>query len=234
MAIAFRSAANAGTSTAGTTLTITKPAGVSDGDVLVATIVCGRESGRGAQSGPAGWTNPVGYNSESVVLHNMQAWVKVAGGSEPADYSWTNTGGGAWAGTITAWTGVDTSAPVGATDSNQDTTLDTTFDHSGLTTTQDNSVVIYGYGINEGSSPTRVPATAHASTTKRGEANSTTTGVGMATVLASEARATAGATGARNATSSSGNSTTTWLGLELKEASGGGGGLGAKKIILYG
>jgi hypothetical protein len=234
MAIAFRSAANAGTSTAGTSLLITKPSGVSDGDVLVALVECGRESGRGPQSGPAGWTNPVGYNSETTVLHNLQAWVKVAGASEPTDYTWTNTGGGAWAGTITAWTGVDTASPVGATASGEDTTLDSTFDHSGLTTGHDGSVAIYGYGINEGPSPTRVPATAHASSTKRGEANSTVTGVGMAVMLASEDRPTAGATGARNATSFSANSTTTWVGLELKAASGGGGGMGAKKALLFG
>jgi hypothetical protein len=234
MAIAFRSAANSGTSTASTSFVATKPSGVSDGDVLVGLIECGREAARGPQSGPAGWTNPVGYNSEVTVLHNLQVWVKVAGASEPADYTWTNTGGGAWAGTITAWTGVDTASPVGATASGQDTTLDTTFDHDGLTTTQDGSVVLYGYGINESSTPSRVPVTVHASTTKRGEANSTVSAVAMAVTLASEDRPTAGATGTRAATSASGNSTTTWVGLELKAASGGGGGMGAKKALLFG
>lgn len=235
MAIAFRSAANTGTSAAATSVVATAPSGVSDGDVLVAHVVCGRESVRGPQSGPAGWTNPVGNNNESGVQHNLQCWVKVAGASEPSDYTWSNTGGGAWAVTITAWTGVDTSAPVGATAFGDDATSDTTFTNAGVTTASDGSVAIYGYGLNESASPTRIPVTVHGSTTKRGEANSTTTAVGMGVVLASEDRPTAGATGGRNATSASGNSTNTWIALELKAgAAGGGGSMGAKSTILYG
>lgn len=224
MAIAFRSAANAGTTAAGTSLTITKPSGVASGDVLVAFIECGRESVRGVQSGPAGWSNPEGYNDEVDVLLNLQVWVKVATGSEPASYTWTNTGGGAWAGTIIAKTGVSNGGPIGATDSHFEDTLDTAFTNSGLTTTAPNSVVLYGYGVSEGASPTRVPMTAHASTTKRGEANSTTTGTGMGVMVASEARPSAGATGARNATSAGANSRNVWVAVELIEDTGGGGG----------
>lgn len=224
MAIAFRSAANAGTSAAGTSLTITKPTGVASGDVLVAIVECGRESTRGAQTGPAGWSNPVGVNDEADNLINLQLWTKVATGSEPANYTWTNTGGGAWAGTITAWTGVSNGGPTGASAANVDATPDTTFSHSGLTTQSANSVALYGYGVSDGATPTRVPMTAHASTTKRGEANSTTTANGMGVMLASEARASAGATGARNATSAGGNSRNNWVAIELIEDTGGGGG----------
>lgn len=224
MAIAFRSEAHAGTSTAGTSLTVAKPSGVASGDVLVAAILCGRESVRGVQSGPAGWTDLVGYNDETDALLNLRIWVKVATGSEPADYTWTNTGGGAWAGDIVAHTGVANGGPTGATAANTETTLDTTFSNSGLTTTTANALALFAYGVSDGSSPTRVPMTAHASTTKRGEANSTTTAQGMGVMIATEARASAGATGARNATSAGGNSRNVWASLELIAETAVGGG----------
>jgi hypothetical protein len=231
MAIAFRSEAHAGTATAGTTLTVNKPAGTASGDVLVAAILNRRESTHGVQVGPAGWSNVEGENSELEAVHNLQIWTKVATGSEPADYTWTNTGGGAWAGAITAWSGVSNGGPIGGTISGEDTSGDTTYNHPGLTTTIANSVAVCFFGVNEGATPTRLPLTLHASSTKRAEANSTVTGIGMGVCIASEAVAVAGATGARNATGGA-NSKTTYAAIELIEDTGGGGGGSAVAIKL--
>lgn len=231
MAIAFRSASNFGTATAATSVVGPKPSGVTDGDTLVAFTECRKESAVGAQSGPAGWANTVSNNQEAGPSHNLQCWTKTATSSEPADYTWTNTGGGAWAGTILAYSGV---GAIGATASGSEATLDTTQTCDGLTTTTDNAVAIYAFGLNEGSSPTRIPLTPHASATKRGEANSTVTGVGMGVSAHDEVRATAGATGSRDATTAGANSTNTWIAIELIEASGGGGGALLKKLLLGG
>ena len=229
MAIAFRSATSTGTSTGSSPFVMNAPAGLTDGDVMVAFTECGRESSRGAQVGPSGWTNTVSNNQETGPSHNFQCWTKTATASEPASYTWTNTSGGAWAGTILAYSGV---GAIGATASGAEVTLDTTITHDGLTTTTDNAIAIYAYAVNESSSPTRIPLTAHASTTKRGEANSTVTAVGMGVTACDETRATAGATGDRSATTAGGNSTNTWIGIELVAASGGGGGALLKKLLL--
>lgn len=231
MAITFRSAASAGTSTASTSFTNPAPAGLADGDVMVAFVQCGKESVRGPQSGPAGWANTVSNNQETGPTHNFQCWTKTATASEPANYIWTNTGGGAWAGTILAYSGV---GALGATASGSETTLDTTQTCDGLTTTTNNAVAIYAFGINEGSSPTRIPLTPHASATKRGEANSTVTSVGMGVSAHDEVRATAGATGSRDATTAGASSTNTWIAVELIPGGAGGGGSALLKLLLLG
>lgn len=86
MAMAYASQANA-QPTFGTSITVAKPSGVVSGDVLVAIIdsVC---SSAFTITPPSGWTDRgVSQNS----AHRAQVFTRVAGGSEPANYTWTTS-----------------------------------------------------------------------------------------------------------------------------------------------
>lgn len=79
------------------TLTITKPSGVVSGDLLVAFVSGTNAEGFGtvpAFSGPSGWTQRAEFSSSftSGVGETLSLWTKVASGSEPSNYTWTNTG----------------------------------------------------------------------------------------------------------------------------------------------
>jgi hypothetical protein len=100
---AFRSSTTKDqTATGGTTLTMTKPTGVADGDLLVA----GTQSNvADTQTGPSGWTND---DSRSGGVGTLKAvlWYKVASG-EGASWDWTvGTGGNLWLGYVAAYTGI--------------------------------------------------------------------------------------------------------------------------------
>jgi hypothetical protein len=88
-----------------------KPAGVVSGDVMVATM---RVSAflSFSFSAPSGWTEVA-----SISDSNAKLYYKVAGGSEPASYSFGSMVGlgATMVGTIVAFSGVDNAAPIGAT-----------------------------------------------------------------------------------------------------------------------
>ncbi len=67
-------------------LTCNKPTGTASGDVLVGHVYMFRAD-LGVATGPSGWTK------EDQVIHGdldraLQTWTKLAGGSEPASYTW--------------------------------------------------------------------------------------------------------------------------------------------------
>jgi hypothetical protein len=86
-----------------------KPAGVVSGDVMIATM---RVSSflSFSFSTPSGWTEIAGVSDNSAKLY-----YKVAGGSEPASYNFGSMIGlgATMIGTIVAFSGVDTSNPIG-------------------------------------------------------------------------------------------------------------------------
>jgi hypothetical protein len=101
MAVVHRASASTNVASR-TSLTITKPAGVVAGDVLVAYIMFIG----GAPTAPSGWTLQASFGSDEGV------YSKVAGSSEPASYAWT-IGGSAQqsGGGISAFSGVDNTSP---------------------------------------------------------------------------------------------------------------------------
>jgi hypothetical protein len=103
----FRSAS---TVTNGTT--VTKPAGVAAGDLLLATLEV--DADPATVSGPAGWTkllDTVGAPGTGSAFHT-QVWWKLAGASEPASYAWT-VSGGPWVDIgLLAYTGVNQTSPI--------------------------------------------------------------------------------------------------------------------------
>lgn len=110
MAVAFRSAASADNASS-TNHTVTKPAGVVSGDVLLAILTFNANAV--TVTPPAGWTlvdalDDTGHAQHSHVFH------RVAGGSEPSSWTFTTSGAVASTTSATAWTGVDTTTPIDA------------------------------------------------------------------------------------------------------------------------
>ncbi len=105
---AFVGASSAANATA-TTLVLPKPAGFASGDALLATVAA-----RGAPTitPPAGWTLVRLDASGSTV--RQAVYVHIAGGSEPASYTFTLSSAQSAAGGILAYTGVDPVTPIDA------------------------------------------------------------------------------------------------------------------------
>lgn len=96
MAIAVQSSASSNVATT-TSTTITKPSGVVSGDYLLAAIGFEQSGGNTVNSVPSDWTE-----IESLIGNNTALYVyfKVAGGSEPTNYTWGLTGTQAVGGSI--------------------------------------------------------------------------------------------------------------------------------------
>jgi hypothetical protein len=76
-------------------VTITKPAGTAEGDLLIAHIAVHdtATAGDGALTPPSGWTQQEHTNhSEAGGSIVAGIWTKIAEASEPADYTWTQSG----------------------------------------------------------------------------------------------------------------------------------------------
>ncbi|MFQ5695844.1 MAG: hypothetical protein ACE5HB_07640 [Terriglobia bacterium] len=135
---AFRSEAHAGNSS-GNSLTITKPAGVVQDDVLVAFIAWEDDM---TPTPPTGWTLK-GSVTESATFSGY-FWWKRATASEPADYTFDKGGPARWrTGTIMAYSGAITSGdPVDVFSSNSETVADTTVECLSITTTVDDTAIV--------------------------------------------------------------------------------------------
>jgi hypothetical protein len=89
-----------------TTITVTKPTGTASGDLLVAVVAL-RLTGASITP-PAGWTLIASGGASSITLATY--W-KIAGGSEPSNYTFTTTAGRQAAG-IARITGANMTTPV--------------------------------------------------------------------------------------------------------------------------
>lgn len=89
------------------TRTASKPTGVQAGDLLVAMVSCNSIT----INTPDGWTL---YTSTSNSLIFTKLYYRVAGGSEPADYTFTAQSNGPFLLSIVAFRGVDTTTPFGS------------------------------------------------------------------------------------------------------------------------
>lgn len=189
--IGFRGASAAGNTT-GTTLVIPAPAGVASGDVLLAAVGV---RGSPGITPPSGWTlarsDQVGFTVKQSVY-----W-KVAGSAEPASYTFTFGSSQGASGTIVAYTGVDTSAPVDvAGGQTGDGTAPPTAPSVTTTTANDRLVAFFGLAAATGIG-------APAGMTERAEASTTAGTYRTTTEAADQALGAAGATGSRVASTSS-------------------------------
>lgn len=140
--ITFRSSANA-TVTSGN-VTVNKPSGTVSGDVMIATI--GVRPLAAVVTKPSGWTAIRRVDGANASL--ITYW-KVAGGSEPASYTWSvDTSTGMAAG-IMSFTGVDTSLiPVNVDGGSSSSAGSSILTAPSITTTVSNTMLITAYAIN--------------------------------------------------------------------------------------
>lgn len=107
MSVAYRASNSVTNGTAGTSVAVTKPAGTTAGDVLIAFVA---ETGVGVITAPAGWTL-IDVRSTGTDV-TMARYYRVAGAAEGATYTWTLGASVRNWGWVGAYTGVDTAAPI--------------------------------------------------------------------------------------------------------------------------
>ena len=182
--ILFRSSSFAANPVA-TSLTIPKPAGVADGDVMVAVVDVKVAP---TVTKPAGWnllsTTPNGTNFRQLV------YTKTVTGGEPASYQWTFNERRAASGGIVAYSGVDAADPVETFTAGSASSASITAPSA--TTANDGAMVVGAFSIANASA-----IAPPAGMTERGEIASKTK---VKTEVADYVQTPAGATGAKTAT----------------------------------
>jgi hypothetical protein len=137
-----------------TSVTVSLPPNVIAGDLLVAQIALWDGSGTNVPVAPAGWTS---IRDDSISNSNkITSWLyyHVAGGSEPASYSWRISAQYA-VGVMGAWRGASSSSPIdktsGATAAGPSPLSDAA---PSLTPAINNELQIYFYGSQSIAAPT--------------------------------------------------------------------------------
>lgn len=187
--IALRGATAAGNS-GGSTVTGAAPAGLTAGDVLVASVAA---RGRPTISAPTGWSR-VRYDEASTTMRKA-TYVKVAGASEPTSYTWSLSRAEGATVMIAAYSGVDTASPVDAV-AGQVTSSSSQITAPSVTTSVDGAQLVATFGIARGAD-----VTAPSAMTERGEASASAKYV-VTDQVSDQALGAAGATGTRTATAS--------------------------------
>jgi hypothetical protein len=189
--------ASLGSANSSNSLSLKPPNGLTANDVMIAQVVARNVNGGAAVilTAPAGWTLVRSDASSDGV--NLQAiYEKVATTSEPASYTWTANVASAYAGGITDFYNVSTSAPIDTTSGQYNATATTSDTAPSVTTnhTHDGLLCFMGTFVGEGTANWILPA----GMTKRWvlEGSSALDDAAYALQLLS----TSGATGSRTAT----------------------------------
>jgi hypothetical protein len=140
-AITFHGAASA--SDAGTSLTISKPAGVVNNDVLIAAIsyIGGTTN---SVTAPPGWTLVRRIDNDNTV--GLAIYRKIAA-NEGASYTWTLSLSESVSGGIQAYAGVDTTTPIDV-EAGQPTPFGTSHSTPSVTTTGPNEMLVTSFMVN--------------------------------------------------------------------------------------
>ncbi|MFN2467187.1 MAG: Ig-like domain-containing protein [Gaiellaceae bacterium] len=140
-AIAFRSGSSAATQTDSKTLTIPTPADAVAGDVALASIDVRDVTG---VTPPSGWTLVRSDDGEGSRLRQA-IYLHVVSASEPAAFSWKFNKSVGAAGTILAYSGVDTANPIDTTSGTRGNATQITA--PSVTTTVANAMIVGFFGI---------------------------------------------------------------------------------------
>ena len=214
--IQVRSSVSGQNAAPASTLVITKPAGLAANDVMVAGVAV---RGSVTVTAPSGWTLiRSDANGSSMKLNSYS---RVATSSEPANYTWSFSSAKAAAGTITAYSGVDTTTPVDASSGQFNLSDSTSIVAPSATTTGANERVIGLFSIMKATT-----ITAPGGMQELGEATSSGGSEPPVTIESADTtQASAGATGDKTATAGSADRANGQL-IALRPASPGGGGGG--------
>jgi type II secretory pathway pseudopilin PulG len=125
-----------------TSVVITAPASVSSGNLLIAAVVTdGSTSGSIAAPVGGGWTL-LNRGSDSGNNMTLGIWWKIAGASEPANYTFTWTGNEQAYGWIMRFTGHDPAAPINVWQFQQGTSTSSTPPCPSVNTTVANTMIV--------------------------------------------------------------------------------------------
>jgi hypothetical protein len=145
--IVFRSASSNGAASG--SLTISKPVGTLEDDVLVASISV--RPNTPTISAPAGWILVRRVNNGNSNASSLAVYYKVAGASEPSSYTWTFSSSSGSAGGIAAFSGVDTSDPIDV-ENGQNTANSTSHASPSITTTIADAMVVTSHAFTSAAS----------------------------------------------------------------------------------
>ena len=186
--------------TAGTAVTVTRPADAMAGYILVAclSLTGGQVTATGV---PTGWVRIAAVTTLS--SPHVLGYYRVAGTAEPTSYRWTLgsavTGGAG----IARYTGVSTTSPLAATTTSATGAAATTGTVPGVTTAAAGSMLVGCMGVNSSSTTLGI-------TSPTGMSQAWDIG-GRRSELADGARAASGSTGARTWTFSAAREWAGWL-----------------------
>jgi hypothetical protein len=197
--ITYVAAANA-TGAAVTSLTIARPAGVAANDVLVAQVTLkGVVAAITAPAAPNDWTLLDLRSSGTAGAQITQAiYWRLAGGAEPANYTWSWTGTRVARGAIGAYRGVEPTAPIDAWGA-QVTNNNATITAPSINTTTVDTLLVAVFGSSRASTHSTPGGM-----TERYDLNAGAGTAGVTISAATQARAATGATGARTSTIAAG------------------------------
>ena len=126
-------------------LSIVKPAGTIQNDVMVASIAVRPQTA--SLTPPSGWTLVRRVDNAGPTANSLAVYYKVAGASEPGSYAWTVSVGHTGAtGGIQTFTGVDTSTPIDV-EAGQNTPNGTAHATPSVTTTVYDTMLVTSHGV---------------------------------------------------------------------------------------
>lgn len=187
---------------------LAKPAGTTQGDVIIVVV----STNRGIEpTGPAGFVAEISNDAPPLVGNWSVVFRKVAGASEPANYTFSNPGSSIVAG-LTVYRGVNQAAPIDAKAATfrANGSPSTTQVTDSITTQKNNSMVIAAYRLFVRT--TMVPAIGFEERYDQQHADAALT-----LMAADKVQAVAGATGSINGTSAVSSQSITVV-LALAEA----------------
>jgi hypothetical protein len=122
--------------------TINKPAGTINGDLLIAFISKDTGGAYEWSSVPSGWSEVIAYIGETTV--NLTIYKKVAGESEPDNYTWTfsDAAGTVFCGSILRISGSNTADPIHKSATGQQGTPDSEAICPSVTTELDDCLIL--------------------------------------------------------------------------------------------
>ena len=142
--IAFRGGASAGAASGTLSLTINKPSGTVEGDIMIASIAVRPDTA--AITAPADWALVRRVDNANPNANSLAVYYKVAGASEPADYTWTFSTSIGSAGGIQSFSGVDQGNPIDV-ESGQNTASGLTHATPSVTTTVTNTMLVTSHAF---------------------------------------------------------------------------------------
>jgi type II secretory pathway pseudopilin PulG len=119
---------------------VTAPAGISSGDLLIAAVSTDGSTS-GSLASPAGWTL-LDRGTDSAAQVTLGVWYKIAGASEPANYTFTWTGSEQAYGWVMRFTGHNSSAPINASAFQSGSSTSSTPPCPSVTTTVANTMIV--------------------------------------------------------------------------------------------